>query len=168
MSDTDHYTTPGPYLEPIRRYYDGPIGFDPCSNMASIVNATVEFTEEENGLRDWQGLQDGFINCPYSPGNLPRWVAHTYEQSISHGIRCLMLIPVSTSTKWWHRYVRRADWILYYEGRISFGSKLVTSTNDQNRHDSCLVGFDRFFNLNRLMECFEPQGWLNWKGNNYV
>lgn len=165
MSLTDHYTTPPEVIAPIREYLGG-IALDPCSNMASIVNAHTEWDIEtgDDGLKhDWGKHCCSYTNPPYSPGNLPRWVKKVYEQHRKHEMRNVLLIPVSTATQWWHEYIIKATWHLYYKGRISFGDTLVELPDGaglSNRHDSVLVGFETNPDFQKLHSVFDRQGWI--------
>lgn len=166
MSASDHYNTPAHILAPIREHFGG-IDLDPCSNIASIVNARVEWDiieRGEDGLQQsWRGFRNSFVNCPYSPGNLPLWIEKCYHEYAEHSVRVALLIPVSTSTEWWHRYAYTARWHLYYKGRIAFGDKMIAdSVAGSNRHDSVLLCWEDYMqhgvNLEATKNRFATQG----------
>jgi len=69
-ADSLHWCTPEVLLNPIRSFFGGAIGLDPCSNAGSIVNARVEYCLPTNdGLKDpWDVDGPGttaFCNPPF-------------------------------------------------------------------------------------------------------
>jgi phage N-6-adenine-methyltransferase len=97
---------------------------DPCAEDHT-AKCYKYYTEEENGLdKDWTG-EVVFCNPPYSRGNIDRWMKKCYEEN-QKGVIVVALIPVSTSSKWWHEYVWRKAEIRFYKGRIRFqGAKFT-------------------------------------------
>lgn len=161
MSDSDHYNTPESVLTPIRRYMGG-IALDPCSNVASIVNAEVEWDIVERGedglSRPWHYL-NAFTNPPYSPGNLAKWIKKCYDEYCLQDVlqRVMLLIPMSSGTSWWHDYAYTARWRLEYKGRIQFGDKMIVDPTSTNRHDSVLLCWEEMQRTS-VIETFGHQG----------
>lgn len=161
MSDSDHYNTPNSILAPIRKYLGG-IVLDPCSNVASVVNAEVEWDLVERGedglALPWR-YRNAYTNPPYSPGNLPRWIKRCYDQYVEHEVleRVMLLIPMSTSTQWWHEYAYTARWRLEYKGRIQFDDRMIVEPTSTNRHDSVLLCWEPMERTS-VVETFGHQG----------
>ena len=91
---------------------------DPCCEKHT-AKCNKYYTEKENGLiQDWSG-EIVFVNPPYSRGIIDLWMEKCYNESLK-GTLIVALIPVSTSSKWWHNYVWKKAEIIYYKGRIRF------------------------------------------------
>lgn len=75
-------------------------------------------TPEQDALvKPW--AQKNWMNPPYGRGEIDKFVKKAYEESLL-GKTIVALIPVSTDTKWWNKYVTKADHIFYYPHRINF------------------------------------------------
>ena len=87
------------------------------------------YTIEEDGLKqDWQG-ETVFVNPPYS--HIQEWVKKCYEEGIKYMTTVVLLIPVRSDTRYWHKYVMKATEIWLCKGRIAFyldGKKMGSST----------------------------------------
>lgn len=86
--------------------------FDPCP-----------YNENEiliDGLKiDWGNIN--FVNPPYSQKLKELFVIKAIEES-KKGKTCVLLIPVSTSTKLFHDHIKpNAKEIRFVKGRIKFG-----------------------------------------------
>jgi phage N-6-adenine-methyltransferase len=71
---------------------------------------------------DWHKLTDGpvWLNPPYSRGELVKWLAKC-EKEAAAGITTVVLLPVDTSTQWFHRYVQpRIKDVVFLQGRLTF------------------------------------------------
>jgi phage N-6-adenine-methyltransferase len=77
----------------------------------------IWFDKETDALLyDWDEYQDHnavFMNPPYSRGQLYKWCKKAYEES-QKGVTVVGLLPVDTSTKWFH------EWIWEKTGSIGF------------------------------------------------
>jgi site-specific DNA-methyltransferase (adenine-specific) len=76
-----------------------------------------------------------FCNPPYSPGNIESFCKKSYEESLK-GAVVVMLLPMDSSTQWFHKYCSKAyKWIIFsprvkflhpsgipFEGSPKFGS----------------------------------------------
>ena len=88
---------------------------DPCCNN---LNAKCKNYYAKNGLeRPWFGTV--FMNPPYGK-EITKWVERAYKES-KRGVTVVCLIPSRTDTRWWHRYVMKADEIRFIKGRLKFG-----------------------------------------------
>lgn len=106
------YYTPEWLHEALGLEYD----LDPCSPLAGPVPwspARRHYTIEDDGLKSpWVGRV--FCNPPYGL-QMWRWL----EKMDTHR-NGMFLIFARTDTDWFHRYVARADAILFLEKRIRF------------------------------------------------
>ena len=110
--------------------------FDPCPFQHDIT--------KWDGLKvDW-GTRN-FINPPYSLKLKTDFVLRAIEQS-KLGKLCVLLIPVSTSTKLFHEHILpNATDIRFIKGRMKFAginTKGVYVDNKPCMHDSMIVIFD--------------------------
>lgn len=110
--------------------------FDPCPYQHN--------TEKWDGLEiDWRARN--FINPPYSRKLKDAFVKKSITES-KKGKLCVMLLPVSTSTRLFHDYILpNKSEIRFVDGRIKFhgiNSKGEYVTNKSGMHDSMIVIFD--------------------------
>jgi len=118
-SKTGEWATPEDFFEKLDWRF-GPFDLDPCADPTNTKCANF-FTEAEDGLtKNWEGFTS-FINPPYGRG-IDKWIKKAYEESRKEDTRAVMLIPARTDTKYWHKYVMRADEIYFVKGRLKFGS----------------------------------------------
>lgn len=110
INNDDNYATPPDFYDKLNSRFN--FDFDPCPyNENEIIN---------DGLKiDW-GLTN-FVNPPYSQKLKEAFVKKGIEE-MKKGKTSVFLIPVSTSTKLFHKYIKpNADSIEFVEGRIKFG-----------------------------------------------
>lgn len=90
---------------------------DPCSPGAAVVPwvpARRHISLPENGLTaHWEGKIWG--NPPYG-SDTPKWLEHL--SVVGNGIA---LVFARTDTKWFHKYVPKANAVCFVQGRIQFG-----------------------------------------------
>jgi phage N-6-adenine-methyltransferase len=79
------------------------------------------YTKEDNALiQPWfeDYGEDGcvksvYCNPPYSPGNIEPFCKKAYEESLK-GAVVVMLLPMDSSTQWFHKYCSKAyKWIIF-------------------------------------------------------
>ena len=112
----DKWETPPKVFDPLNDEF----GFtlDPCCEKDN-AKCSKFYTESDNGLiQDWS-KDVVFVNPPYSRGNIDAWMRKCYEESLK-GAKIVALIPVSSSSKWWHNYVWKKAEIRFIKGRIRF------------------------------------------------
>ena len=134
LRHTDNWKTP-PYLYCMLDD-EFSFDFDPCP-----------YSEGEplfDGLQIEWGERN-FINPPYSRKLKEAFVKRAIEES-KKGKLCVLLLPVSTSTKLFHEHIlpNEPD-IRFIKGRISFhgyNTKGEWTTKNKGMHDSMLVIFD--------------------------
>jgi site-specific DNA-methyltransferase (adenine-specific) len=96
---------------------------DPC---ASAENAKCElyYTKEQDGLKQSWKDHNVFMNPPFGR-ELKRWVQAAYnrEGGFDEPNVIVGLLPVYTSSKWFHDFVLPVAEIRFVEGRLYFRSK---------------------------------------------
>ena len=106
----DDWKTPDWLLDDIRLEFGD--FFDPCPLNANF-----------NGLEiDWQDVN--YINPPYNRKDKEAFINKAYQEYLK-GKTCVMLLPVSTSTKIFHKIIYPYAEIRFLKGRVKFlGHKL--------------------------------------------
>jgi len=110
INNDDNYATPPQFYNELNKRFC--FDFDPCPyNEGEVVL---------DGLKiDWGGVN--FVNPPYSLKLKEAFIKKGIEES-KKGKVCVFLIPVSTSTKLFHEYIKpNATEIEFVRGRIKFG-----------------------------------------------
>jgi hypothetical protein len=106
--------------------------FDPCP-----------LNGKDGLILDWG--QSNYINPPYSRKLKEAFVIKAIEES-KKGKLCVMLLPVSTSTKLFHDHIQpNAKEIRFIKGRIKFigiNTKGELVDNKAPMHDSMIVIFN--------------------------
>lgn len=109
--------------------------FDPCP-----LNHNTELW---NGLVSTWGASN-FINPPYSRTLKEAFIRKAFEEA-QKGKLCVMLLPVSTSTKIFHEIIYPYATIRFLKGRVKFkgrNTKGELVTNKCGMHNSMIVIFD--------------------------
>lgn len=135
LNNTDNWATPKSLYDELNKEFN--FDFDPCP-----LNFDVITPEKDGLLIEWG--QRNFINPPYSRKLKEAFVMKAIEES-KKGKLCVMLLPVSTSTKLFHNHIKsNAKEIRFLRGRVkfeginTFGEKV---TNKVGMHDSMVVIF---------------------------
>lgn len=110
INNDDNYATPPHIYNLLNLKYN--FDFDPCPyNEGEIL--------VDGLIVDW-GLSN-FINPPYSQKLKESFIKKGIEES-KKGKVCVFLIPVSTSTKLFHDYIKpNAVSVEFIRGRLKFG-----------------------------------------------
>lgn len=134
LKHSDNWATPKDLYDKLD--YEFHFDFDPCP-----LNHNTE---------DWDGLEiawgdRNFINPPYSRKLKESFIIKAVTEA-RKGKLCVMLLPVSTSTKVFH------DWILpnqntirFIRGRVAFAGYNTNGeyvTDKKPMHDSMIIIFD--------------------------
>ena len=134
LAHSDNWETPSDLFNKLNDEFH--FEFDPCP-----IN---------HDISKWDGLQvewkkSNFINPPYSRKLKEAFVLKAVEES-RNGKTCVMLLPVSTSTKLFHEQILpNAKDIRFIRGRVRFsgintrGEYIEGSENPM--HDSMVVVF---------------------------
>ena len=110
INNDDNYATPPELYNELNKEFN--FDFDPCPyNEGDIVN---------DGLKiDWG--KSNFVNPPYSQKLKEQFIIKGIEE-MKKGNVSVFLIPVSTSTKLFHDYIKpNANEIRFLKGRVKFG-----------------------------------------------
>jgi len=131
LENHNNWATPKKLYEDLNKVYK--FDFDPCPLNSEFDGLTISW-----GKRN-------FINPPYSRKLKESFVKKAIEESKKEKL-CVMLLPVSTSTKLFHDFILPNMTDLWFlKGRVSFigfntkGEKVV---NGKGMHDSMIVIFD--------------------------
>lgn len=126
----DDWQTPQEIYQKLNKEFQ--FDFDPSPLLNDFDGLTI----------DWK--QSNFINLPYSLKLKQAFVLKAIEES-KKGKLCVMLLPVSTSTKLFHRHILpNASEIRFIEKRIKFlgiNTKGKYVTTKTPMHDSMVVIF---------------------------
>lgn len=109
LNHSDNWATPTAFLKELEKEFG--TMFDPCPFTLTDI--------KQDGLEmDWK--QVNFINPPYSQSLKERFVLKAINES-RKGKTCIMLLPVSTSTKLFHNHIQpNAKEIRFIKGRLPF------------------------------------------------
>lgn len=112
----DNWETPDWIFDPLNKEFE--FTLDPCC-VESTKKCDRFFTPKENGLiQDWSN-ERVFVNPPYSRGNIDKWVKKCFDSS-KCGAVVIALLPVSTSSKWFHDFIYQKAEIRFIKGRVKF------------------------------------------------
>ena len=104
----------------VRRFENhlGEFDVDPCSGCEPEPIADTRFTEEDDGLsQSWFG--NVWVNPPYS--DIGPWLEKSYtETTVGDAQTVVCLIPVRTSTDWFHDWATKADVLVFINNRLSY------------------------------------------------
>jgi phage N-6-adenine-methyltransferase len=102
------WITPERVLAPVRAFFGGQIGLDPCTEPDNPTRARHFFTEEQNGLvQDW-GIAGVFVNPPYGR-DLAVWVQKIAAEAEKE-VQIVALLPGNrTETAYFQKYVLSRD-----------------------------------------------------------
>ncbi len=109
---SDNWATPKYFYDKLNKEFN--FDFDPCPLNEGVI------TWDKDGLlmENWGGVN--FINPPYSNHLKTSFVQKAITQA-KKGKICVMLLPVSTSTKLFHDLIQpNASEIRFIKGRIPF------------------------------------------------
>jgi site-specific DNA-methyltransferase (adenine-specific) len=130
LEHSDDWATPKDFYDKLNSEFG--FDFDPCPLKSTFDGLSI----------DWGLIK--FINPQYSRNLKEAFVKKAIEQS-NLGKTCVMLLPVSTSTKLFHDHILpNAKEIRFIKGRIKFlgvNTKGEYVTNKAPMHDSMIVVF---------------------------
>ena len=131
LNHSDNWATPDYIMKPLYEEFGNM--FDPCPLNHNINNW--------DGLNiDWHDIN--FVNPPYSRKLKNAFVKKAIAES-KKGKKCVLLLPVSTSTILFHEYILpNAKDIRFLKGRVKFigyNTKGELVKNKCGMHDSMIV-----------------------------
>lgn len=156
--------TPSKILDLVRKV--GRIGLDPCWNKYCITKPQHRFTAKENGLaHSWVGYGLVYGNFPYErSGNarIRNWIEHAIVQAkrFSKHDSLVMLLPVSTDTKWWKLLLDSGldlSFCFIY-GRLRYLKPLTSEEGRTASFPSVVVYIGS--NHNKFNKVFNEIGWV--------
>ncbi|MDR3628120.1 MAG: DNA N-6-adenine-methyltransferase [Ignavibacteriaceae bacterium] len=122
------WCTPPKYVEVVKRFFDGNLSLDPCSNEYSLVKAKNKFSLPQNdGLKEIWNYPTIYVNPPYGidkerKTTIKNWLAKCAGAYREYNSEVLALIPVAANTAHWKKYVfTQAHGICFlYDTRLKF------------------------------------------------
>jgi phage N-6-adenine-methyltransferase len=143
---TNEWGTPPASFANLDRQF-GPFTLDAAATKINSKCAKF-FTKEDNALaQDW-GKHIVWINPPYSRGHLELFIEKAYREITKQTKRVVLLVPMMSSSKWWHDVVmRQASQVFLIKGRMKF--HLFANGKDQGPAEynaafhSAVIVFDR-------------------------
>ena len=103
--NNDMWETPPEFYNKLDAEFN--FNFDPCPLDADFDGLIIEWKERN------------FINPPYSRGLKESFIRKAFVES-QKGKLCVMLLPVSTSSKIFHEVILPNAEVRFIEGRIKF------------------------------------------------
>lgn len=146
LEHSDNWATPNHLYKKLDDEFH--FDFDPCP----LNHDTTE----------WDGLvvnwgDRNFVNPPYSEKLKGRFVKKALQES-KKGKLCVLLLPVSTSTRLFHNAILpNANEIRFIKGRVpftGFNTKGEYVTNQRGMHDSMVVVMDGRIKSDRANNLF--------------
>ena len=105
ISNHDNWATPKEFYNALNQEFH--FDFDPCPLHHTVDGLTIEWGRKN------------FINPPYSCKLKEAFIRKAFEES-KKGKLCVLLLPVSTSTKIFHEVILPHAEIRFKRGRIKF------------------------------------------------
>lgn len=121
------WCTPAKYVNAVRKFFDGRIDLDPCSNISSIVHANTEFILPQDGLKENWNFERIYVNPPYGADRvrgttIKDWLIKCCQAHELYGAEVIALIPVASNTSHWKQCIfGKANAICFlYDTRLRF------------------------------------------------
>lgn len=124
---SDNWATPKEFYDKLDKEFH--FDFDPCPLNAEFDGLSLEWGNSN------------FINPPYSRKLKEAFIRKAFEES-KQGKLCVMLLPVSTSTKIFHEIIYPNAEIRFIEKRLKFigiNTKGELVKNKCGMHDSMII-----------------------------
>lgn len=129
-STSDEYATPPSLWRPLARAVGG-FDLDPASGAESTPIADTRYTTDDDGLaKPWFGSV--WLNPPFGDrsgtgtGSRERWLVKARAEAARDAVDVVaVLLPVDTSTDWFHRHVVDAPAICFLASRPQFEGESV-------------------------------------------
>lgn len=111
---------------------------DPCADPRRLLKQGItNYTIDDNGLeQSWAGYRV-FCNPPYSKGQLWDWVRKAYSERNRAQV-IVMLLPVRTDRKAFHKYIYNICEIRFQKGRLGFVNLDTNKQHHKCKHASML------------------------------
>ena len=132
LEHKDHWSTPHDFYDILNNEFN--FNFDPCPLHSDFDGLLIDWKERN------------FINPPYSRMLKESFIRKAFEES-KKGKLCVMLLPVSTSTKIFHEIIYPHAEIRFLKGRLSFNGintfGEMVGKGSAPMHDSMIVIFNK-------------------------
>lgn len=122
--------TPPKYVNAVKRFWNGHISLDPCSNVYSIVDADEEYILPKDGLKESWDRPTIYVNPPYGADRergttIKDWLARCANANEEYDSEVIALIPVAPNTTHWKKYVfgKATSICFLYDTRLRFLEK---------------------------------------------
>lgn len=157
---SDEFATPSWYWQLVADAVGG-FDLDPASGAEDEPRASTRFTKEDDGLsQQWFGKV--WLNPPFSEKT--EWLKKAHkEYHDGNAELVVILLPVDTSTQWFHGYAADADLLHFQKGRLKFSGG--GSSNRNPNFGIMLVVFGDY--PDELASTLENQGTVFTQGNRY-
>lgn len=154
---TQNWCTPPKYVNAIKRFWNGNIELDPCSNNHSIVNALTEYKlPQHDGLQESWNFKTIYVNPPYGADRnrgttIKNWLAKCCQAHLEFNSEIIALIPVAPNTTHWKKYIfgQASSICFLYDTRLRFFVDGLDSGKGAPMA-CCLIywgnNYDHFFN----------------------
>ena len=129
LDNHDNWATPKELYDTLDKEFK--FDFDPCPLNSNFDGLVIEWGKSN------------FINPPYSRKLKEAFILKAFEES-KKGKVCVMLLPVSTSTKIFHKIIYPYAEIRFLKGRVKFEGINTIGEHVSNKcgmHDSMIVIF---------------------------
>jgi phage N-6-adenine-methyltransferase len=154
---SDEYATPPWLWRKVARPLDG-FDVDPASGAESTPIAETRYTVDENGLeQSWEG--GIWLNPPFgdkssfAESKREDWLVKARQEVNRDEVRTVtVLLPVDTSTSWFHEHVVEASIICFLNGRIEFEGEKAEATGNTSFASSLAVFGDPPEELANVLE----------------
>ena len=135
LDHSDNWATPIHFYNKLNEEFN--FDFDPCP-----INYNEIPPDKDGLIIEWG--ERNYVNPPYSRHLKESFVKKAIQES-NKGKLCVMLLPVSTSTRLFHEFIQpNAIEIRFVKGRIKFigiNTKGEFVNNKSPMHDSMIVIF---------------------------
>lgn len=117
---SNEWHTPVDLVQDLQRAVGGRFDVDPASGCEPEPIARTTYTKADDGLEQpWFGHV--FTNPPYDR-TIADWMERAHTEAEKDRVDSVTaLIPVRSTTQWWHNHVHAAEHICLIEGRLKFG-----------------------------------------------
>lgn len=135
--DRNTWATPDKVFRELHEEFDFTV--DACALPWNAKLPRFWSPEEDGLIQVWKGERI-FCNPPYGVGMIQPWVkrAHEHWKAYPKNFLMVMLLPVRTSTRWFHDHCYHVAEIRFRKGRIQFVPPPGV-TASTNREDSMIV-----------------------------
>lgn len=162
---SDEWATPKSFYRPLREAVNG-FDLDPASGAEDEPIATEQYTKEDDGLsQKWFGTV--FVNPPFSDKD--KWIDKAInEVNKSRAETIVMLLPVDTSTKWFHKISEEATVFCFIgPGRMDFERDRQPGGKDKRPNFAVMTVVFGKIPSEKLLKFLNTRGIVVWNDDVY-